>query len=166
MIQHKLDDSGFTLIEVMVAIMVLVIGLLGAGMMQLNSITRNSESFNMTEATNLALNQIEQILSWDFNDVRLTDTTGTPHVAGQGVAYQRNGILGVITPANNVIGPVNDAADAAIQTDGNYMIYYDVAPTMDPGDPLTQVGMDLQVHVVWSEGSRLKTVSMSSNKTL
>ena len=163
--QHKLDNNGFTLIEVMIAVMVLTIGLLGAGAMQLNSINRNGESFNMTEATNLALNQIEQILSWDFNDTRLTDTTGTPHVAGQGTAYQRMGILGAVTPANSMISAVNDAADAATQT-GDYMVYYDGAPTMDPGDPLTQVGLDLQVHVVWNEGRRLKTISMNFNKTM
>jgi len=133
--------------------------------MQLNSINRNGSSFHLTEATNLALSQIEQILSWDFNDARLNDTTSTPHVAGQGTAYQRMGILGAITPANNIIRTVNDAADAATQV-GTYMVYYDGAPTMDPINPLTQVGLDIQVYVVWTEGNRLKTVSMNFNKTL
>lgn len=153
------DNGGFTLIEVVIAIMVLVIGLLGVGVMQLSSITRNATAYNMTEATNLALNQIEQIMSWDSQDPRLADNTA----AGAPINFQRTGILGLITAANNTIGTVNDVADAQVQSD-DYTLYYDGTPRLDPVNG-QQVGIDLLLYVVWNEGTRLKTVSMNLTKT-
>jgi prepilin-type N-terminal cleavage/methylation domain-containing protein len=150
------NNNGFTLIEVMIAIMVLVIGLLGAGAMQLSSVNGNANASHLTEATNLALEQIENILSWDFNDARLADN--------ENVNFQRMGILGLIGPGNSSIGVNNDVADNS-NVVGDYTIYWDGTPRMDPGNPALQVGIDLQVYVVWTEGARLKTVTMNFTKS-
>lgn len=149
------NNNGFTLIEVMIAIVVLTIGLLGAAAMQLSSVNGNAHASNMTEATNLALDQIENILSWDFNDVRLADN--------ENVNFQRMGILGVIGPGNNTINTVNDVADNSTIF-GNYTVYWDGTPRMDTADPTLQIGIDFQIYVVWTENNRLKTVAMNFSK--
>ncbi len=149
------NNNGFTLIEVMIAIVVLTIGLLGAAAMQLSSVNGNAHASNMTEATNLAMDQIENILSWDFNDARLADN--------ENVNFQRKGISGVIGPGNNTISTINDVADnSAVFAD--YTVYWDGTPRMDTADPTVQVGIDFQIYVVWTEEGRLKTVTMNFSK--
>ncbi len=150
------NNDGFTLIEVMIAIVVLTIGLLGAGAMQLSSVNGNANASRMTEATNLALDQVESIMSWDFNDARLADN--------ENVNFQRMGILGLIGPGNTIMSVVNDVADSSAPFE-DYTIYWDGTPRMDPGNPALQVGIDLQVYVVWTEGTRLKTVTMNYTKS-
>lgn len=55
------DPSGFTLIESMVAMAILVTGLLALAGMQSISLTRNVDSTELTRATNLAAEMIERI---------------------------------------------------------------------------------------------------------
>ena len=151
------NKNGFTLIEVMIAMVVLAIGLLGAGAMQLSAIRGNANSSNLTEATNLAAAQVENILSWSTTDARLANN--------ENVNFQRMGILGIVGPGNNVMRVVNDVADNSIAFE-DYTIYWDGTARMDPGNPAQQVGIDMQVYVVWNEGPRLRTVSMNFIKVL
>ncbi len=159
-----MNNNGFTLIEVMIAIMVLTIGLLGAGAMQLSSTKGNANACDMTEATNLALNQIESISSWDFNDARLTDNDQSDtNAAPPAVNFQRVGILGPIGPGNNLMRPINDVADNST-TFEDYTVYWDVTPRMDIVTGV-QLGLDTQIYVVWNDGGRLKTVAMNFIKS-
>lgn len=151
------NTKGFTIIEVMIAMVVLAIGLLGAGAMQLAAVKGNANSSNLTEATSLASDQVENILSWSAADARLANN--------ENVNFQRIGILGLVGPGNNSMGVVNDVADNST-TFEDYTIYWDGTPRMDPAVPTQQVGIDMQVHVVWNEGTRLRTVSMNFTKVL
>lgn len=151
------NKKGFTLIEVMIAMVVLSIGLLGAGAMQLSAIKGNANASKLTEATNLATSQVENILSWSAADARLANTNIVP--------FKRIGILGLVGPGNNTMGVVDDFADASITSEG-YTIYWNGTPHFDPGNPAQQVGIDMQVYVVWNEGVRLRTVSMYFTKVL
>ena len=54
-------QSGFTLIEVMVASAILAVGILGAASMQGIALTRNVDATELTRATNLAAEMIERI---------------------------------------------------------------------------------------------------------
>lgn len=135
------QENGFTLIEVMIAIAVLVIGILSLYTMQISSIQGNSTANQLTTASNLALDQIEQILSWDASDARLNDA--------ENINFQRIG------PG----GTINDVADNSRVFD-NYTVYWDGTAFMDPGNPAQQVGIDMQIHVVWTAANRLKTVTM------
>lgn len=150
------NNKGFTLIEVMIAIVVLAIGLLGAGAMQVAAIKGNANSSNLTEATNLAAAQVENILSWSAGDARLADNENVP--------FTRVGILGLVGPGNNTMRVVNDVADNSTSIE-DYTIYWDGTPRIDPATGL-QVGIDTQVYVVWTEGARLRTVSMYFSKVL
>lgn len=148
------NNKGFTIIEVLVAIVVLAIGLLGAGAMQVAAVKGNANSSKLTEATNLAASQVETIFSWNAADARLTDNENVP--------FQRVGILGLVGPGNNTMSVVNDVADNST-TSEDYTIYWDGTPVVVDG---TAVGLDMQVYVVWREGARLRTVSMYFAKPL
>lgn len=151
------NTKGFTIIEVMIAMVVMAIGLLGAGAMQLAAVKGNANSSKLTEATNLAADQVENILSWSSTDPLLADNENVP--------FTRMGILGLVGPGNNTMGVVADVADNSATVD-EYTIYWDGTPHMDPANPLDQVGIDMQVYVVWNEGVRLRTVSLYFTKAL
>lgn len=148
------NNKGFTLIEVMVAMVVMAIGLLGAGAMQLAAVKGNANASKLTEATSLAAAQVETILSWDATNPGLADNEIVP--------FKRIGILGLVAPGNNSMKVVDDVADSSI-TSGDYTIYWDGTPVLVAG---TLVGWDMQVYVVWREGVRLRTVSMYFAKPL
>ena len=66
-------EDGFTLIEVLVAIVVLSIGLLGVAAMQVTAIRVNSSSNTLTQATNVAQDQLERLMVLPFNHADLQD---------------------------------------------------------------------------------------------
>lgn len=151
------EQSGFTLIEVMIAIMVLSFGLLGAALMQMHSTNTNADASNMTEATTLALDQIEQILSWDSGNANLADNNN--------VFFNRVGINGAVGPGNNQIGIVNNTVADFQNVIEDYTVYYNGT---DVNDPVTgnRVGINFEVYVVWTERNDLKTVEMEIVKLL
>ena len=68
-------EDGFTLVEVLVSLVVLSIGLLGVAAMQLTAIRVNSSSNTLTQATNVAQDQLERLMVLPFNHADLLDTT-------------------------------------------------------------------------------------------
>jgi len=74
----KQSQAGFTLVELLVAVVILAVGLLGLAQLQVTAIKTNSQSATKTAATSLAQQAIEQVMSWDADDPRLdADGTGT-----------------------------------------------------------------------------------------
>lgn len=70
--------SGFTLIEVMVAMVVLVVGALGLLAMQNYGIQTNADARVLTRATALAQDLASQMQMWDYaNDPRLANGNKT-----------------------------------------------------------------------------------------
>lgn len=141
------DNAGFTLVEVMVAIVVLAIGIIGAGAMQLSVLNDNASSFDRTEATALALDQVEKISSWAYDNASLADDDDTP--------YQRIGV----DPDTMRITTVPSVGDSST-VNGSYTIYLDISDDFPAIDSKT-----IRVDVVWSEGPNLRTVSLNYVKT-
>ncbi len=75
-IQINKNEKGFTLLELLVAITVLAIGLLGIAGLQGTTIKRNVSAMRNTEATALIEDKIEDIRSKDFDSVT-SDATET-----------------------------------------------------------------------------------------
>jgi type IV pilus assembly protein PilV len=78
---HLENRKGFTLLEVMIALVILAVGLLGLASLQIMAIKSNSYGQQMTVASTMAQNQLEQ----------LRRTTGTLTSGGDSVTDQ-NGI--------------------------------------------------------------------------
>ena len=66
--------AGFTLIEVLIAIVILTFGLLAVGSMQISAIRGNFMGGNTSIALSLASQKMEDLLNKDFNHADLTDS--------------------------------------------------------------------------------------------
>ena len=72
--QGPASSGGFTLIEVLVAIVILTVGLLAVGTMQISAIRGNFMSGNTSIALSLASEKMEDLLNKDFNHADLSDS--------------------------------------------------------------------------------------------
>jgi prepilin-type N-terminal cleavage/methylation domain-containing protein len=75
-ISHQ-DESGFTLIEVLIATAIFTIGILSVNAMQIAAIRGNYVANGLTEASVLVADEIEKIMSSPYADVPLGITTTT-----------------------------------------------------------------------------------------
>jgi type IV pilus assembly protein PilV len=76
------QNGGFTLIEVMVAIAILSFGILAVAMMQTNAMRANYRGYHLTEATTLAQDRLEFLLSQPFDDDDLDAGSDIPDPRG------------------------------------------------------------------------------------
>ncbi|GAB4368017.1 MAG: hypothetical protein Kow00128_12980 [Deltaproteobacteria bacterium] len=73
-------DTGFTLLEVMVALTILAVALLGIGLMQINAINANKSGNELTQATLLSEETLEQLKAQSFDSIATSAgiTGGSP----------------------------------------------------------------------------------------
>ncbi len=64
--KHNVNEKGFTLIEVLIAMVIFSIGILAVAQMQIRALHANSDAFDQTEASMWATNQAEDILAMPF----------------------------------------------------------------------------------------------------
>jgi len=69
----KNNISGFTLLEVLIALVVLAVGILGVASMQISAIRGNSHGRQITEATSVASALMENLLAREYIDACLVD---------------------------------------------------------------------------------------------
>ena len=69
-------DKGFTLSEVLVAIVVLSLGLLGLERMHIAAIQVNTIASRLTQGTTLAQDRAERLMALPYSDPMLADITG------------------------------------------------------------------------------------------
>jgi type IV pilus assembly protein PilV len=68
-------EKGFTLSEVLVAIIVLSLGLLGLERMHIAAIQVNTTASRLTQGTTLAQDRAERLMALSYDDPMLADTT-------------------------------------------------------------------------------------------
>ncbi len=89
MLISKNAQSGFTMVEMLVAVVILAVGLLGLAQLQITAIKANSQSATMMVASSLAQKIIEDIAAINDDDTlfttAVTDATwpGSPFTAGE-----------------------------------------------------------------------------------
>jgi len=115
---NKTHQQGFTLIEVLIAIVIFAIGVLSLITMQTTSIKGNLNSNNISVASGWAADKIEQIFAMDYDDNALRDDEKIDDIPPVG--------------ATDGSGGLNDITDAtadgkAVSPDGFYTIYWNVA---------------------------------------
>jgi type IV pilus assembly protein PilV len=78
------NQNGFTLLEILVALTIFAVGMLGIAGVQIQSLRYNSGSDDRTRTAAAAQDVLEQILSWeDSNPVFNVDTTAPVSIAAQ-----------------------------------------------------------------------------------
>lgn len=112
------NNEGFTLIEALVAAVVLVIGIFSLYSMQTTAIKHNANANAITTSSTWSADRIEQLLSLDWDDAQLTDDDG-------------NGLAG--------LDDIGGSADGfALSPDNRYSIYWNTADIITPNpDDLT-----------------------------
>lgn len=62
-------DRGFTLVEVMMALVIFSVGILGVASMHISSITGNHYVMEHTQALSMAKSRIDRLMMLSYNDV-------------------------------------------------------------------------------------------------
>lgn len=71
------NEKGFTLVEAMVATVVLAIGILGVVIMQTRAVGANASASSRTTGTGVAISLMETLKNLPFTDANLTQTHAT-----------------------------------------------------------------------------------------
>lgn len=71
------NKKGFTLVEVMVAIVVLAIGVIGVMAMQTRAVIANASASSRTTGTGVAISVLETLKALPFSDPNLVETHAT-----------------------------------------------------------------------------------------
>ena len=71
-IQKISNSEGFTLIEVLIAMTIFSVGILAVAVMQINSINGNASARKVTEASTVASNCLEQLMTLPYTDSDLS----------------------------------------------------------------------------------------------
>ena len=66
------QENGFSLLEVLIALVILAIGLLAVAQMQITAIKGNAFGSGMTSASSLAANTLERLMALPYDDSQLT----------------------------------------------------------------------------------------------
>ncbi|WP_303720272.1 prepilin-type N-terminal cleavage/methylation domain-containing protein [Malonomonas rubra] len=76
----KKSESGFSLIEVLIALFVFAVGILGMASMQLTAISGNSQANGISQSATWGADRVEVLMADDYDAADLDDTVsvGTP----------------------------------------------------------------------------------------
>jgi len=143
------NNKGFTLIEIMIAMMVLSIGLLGIASMQIKAVQGNTASMGLTEAAILGQNQIESLMSMKYLNNLLNDMDG-----------DGNNGAGLGDSGPDTIWGTADDNDTGVNADysfiqGRYTIDWNVSV----GFPIANT-KTIRVLINWVENGQSKILSI------
>jgi type IV pilus modification protein PilV len=121
----KNPQSGFSLVEMLVAIMILAVGLLGLAQLQLTSIRTNSHSETMMAAGALAQRELEEVVAMSASDpwFDMVDSTFYEKTTGSPVTVVGAGSFRVYrsVDANYQSVPNVTLVTVRVQSAGNVM---------------------------------------------
>ena len=119
----KNNQSGFTLLEVLIALFIFAVGILGVNALQLTSVRGNGKSNRITTASDIAADQIETFLSLNYDDPALDDDDGT----GDGTGQDTNNDGIDDNGGNFGLDDITVATADGNSSSGNYQIFWNVA---------------------------------------
>ncbi len=81
------NQKGFSLTEVMLALIILAVGLLGIAGLQITSVRGNSFSGHVTQALILAQNKLENLRNLPYDDPKLTGGQPAEQITKSGIVF-------------------------------------------------------------------------------
>lgn len=105
--QRKQRQEGWTLIEVLMAIIILCVGILAVGTMQISAIRGNFTGGNTSIALTLASQKMEHLLNTSYTDAQLAAGAHTEPVSDSGLVGAGGFFTRNWTIADTVTGPNN-----------------------------------------------------------
>ncbi len=161
-VAHK-SERGFTLVEIMVATVILSIGLLASASMQLSAVHVNSSANGMTAATNMAQSRLEELMALQYTQA-FTD----PDLIGDEAV---GGTLESFTDSNS--NGLWDFGESYVDSNGNSV--WDAAhvdPNPPPGYTITWSVIDNRpvenakfIRMYVTRNDKKKTVLLSCVKS-
>ena len=82
-------EGGFTLIETLIAMVILAVALLGIAQMQLSAMQGNRSSYDLTEASAIASDFIEQMVLQNWKDPTTVACPANDTVVRSNITYTR-----------------------------------------------------------------------------
>lgn len=134
------DQSGFSLIEVMIGIAIFSIGVLAVGGMQVSGIRGNTSARQYTEASTWGMDKIETLMTRPYNHRDLTDRDGDGGGAGDKGLFDAT---------------VASADWYENDPDGRYTIYWNVA-----NNDLIENSKTVSVIILWRGNGTQRSVSL------
>jgi type IV pilus assembly protein PilV len=89
--RSKTSQAGFSMIEMLIAVVILAIGLLGLAELQVTAIKANSHSESIVAAGAIAQREIERIVAMSESDPFFTADTGFTEVVGSPITVSGAG---------------------------------------------------------------------------
>jgi type IV pilus assembly protein PilV len=74
------DSKGFTLVEILFALTIFALGILGVASMQVAAMAGSSKAAGDTEAATWAVDKMEELMSTDYDDIT---SSGSPTTQGR-----------------------------------------------------------------------------------
>jgi len=104
---ESIQTRGFTLVEVLIALVILAFSLLGMAGLMATTTHNNSYGGHLTEAATLAEDKLEQLRATPFGMINLNAATVDQPVGSTGIAYTRRWIaVPNIPPPNNTLNTI------------------------------------------------------------
>lgn len=141
------QENGFSLLEVLIALVILAIGLLAVAQMQITAIKSNAFGSGMTSASSLASNALESLIALPYTDVKLIAPYNAPPIDPLSIANNKD----TISMDTNVEGGVNNESYTRV-----YWVQNNTP----------RVGMkQITVRVIWTDANnRTRGVTMVTQK--
>ncbi len=124
-------NGGFTLTEIMIAVVVLGIGFMAAASMQIAAVRANTSANQMTAALNLAQSKMDQLMALEYSgkytDPHLMDDTLTPERSEPYTDSNGNGFWSITEPyADENKNGIWDAAHKDSSPPAGYAVHWSV----------------------------------------
>jgi len=145
-------ESGFTLLELLIALGILAVGLMGIVKMQMHSGFGNMTARNRTAAVNLARSKIEE-----FRRIKefYVPATGAGTVIGSELINDgdNNDLGNWASPDHQVTGNLTEAGDVG----GRFIMVWNIA------DNTPEINMKtVRIRVTWNEGGIPRTMILGT----
>jgi len=146
-----LQEEGYTLVEILIAIAILAFGLLAVATMQVTAIKTNAIARGISQGLTLGQTKVEELMNLAYSALNDTDLDGTDEDADDDGIDDDGGNFGL-----NDTG--NDSDNE--EPNGRYTIYWNVAVN----EPVIS-SKTIRVIVTWTEKGKDKRITLDFVKT-